>query len=53
MKVAISSINTREYGDDEYSISIVIVCKNLDHLKNIVSRLGTVENVITVRRNFI
>ena len=52
MKVAISSINTREAGEDEYSISLVVVCKNLDHLKNIVSRLGSVENVTSVRRSF-
>lgn len=52
MKVAISAINTREMGEDEYSISLVVVCKNLDHLKNIVSRLGSVENVTSVRRSF-
>lgn len=52
MKVSISSINTREIENDEYIISLVVVCKNLDHLKNITARLGSVENVSGVRRSF-
>ncbi len=50
MKVAISAINTRELEEDEYLISLVIVCKNLDHLKNILSRISNLEDVINVRR---
>lgn len=53
MKVAISSINTRESGNDEFVISIVVACKNLEHFKNILSRLGSIDSVMNVQRSFI
>ena len=52
MKVLLLHINTQKKNDVSIIINIVISCKNLDHVKSIVSRLRGLNNVENVTRGF-
>ena len=52
MKVSLLNINTQNKSDDSITINIVISCKNLDHVKSIVSRLKSLKNIENVVRGF-
>ena len=52
MKVSISSINTQVAKNGDMAINIVVACKNVSHYDSIVSRLRSVNKVISVTRGF-
>lgn len=52
MRVSLLHINTQKKNDVTIIINIVICCKNLEHVKSIVSRLKSIENVENVTRGF-
>ncbi|MBR6682237.1 MAG: bifunctional (p)ppGpp synthetase/guanosine-3',5'-bis(diphosphate) 3'-pyrophosphohydrolase, partial [Clostridia bacterium] len=52
MKVSLLQINTQNKQDNEIIINIVIGCKNLDHLKSIISRLKSVKSVNDIVRGY-
>ena len=52
MKVSLLQINTQNKQDNDIIINIVIGCKNLDHLKSIVSRLKSVKSVNDIVRGY-
>ena len=52
MKVSISQINTQQDKNGEFTINIVVGCRNVDHYHSIVSRLQSLSKVISVRRGF-
>lgn len=52
MKVSILQINTQKKNDAEIILSMVVSCKNLDHMKSIISRLRTIKNVESVERGY-
>ncbi len=52
MKVSLLQINTQNKQDNDIIINIVIGCKNLDHLKSIISRLKSVKSVNDIVRGY-
>jgi guanosine-3',5'-bis(diphosphate) 3'-pyrophosphohydrolase len=52
MKVSILQINTQKKSNNEIILSLVINCKNLDHMKSIVSRLRLIKSVLSVERGY-
>ena len=52
MKVSLLSINYQTKGDTDAVINLNIACRNLEHVKSIVSRLRAVNGVSDVRRGF-
>ena len=52
MKVSISQINTQMGKDEEMLINIVIQCRSVSHYNSIVSRLRSVNKVVSVTRGF-
>ncbi|MHB1151010.1 MAG: RelA/SpoT family protein [Eubacteriales bacterium] len=52
MKVSILQINTQKKSDHEIILSMVISCKNLDHMKSIISRLRLIKSVEKVERGY-
>jgi len=52
MRVSLLHINTQKKSDREIIINIIISCKNLDHVKSIVSRLKTISNIENIVRGF-
>ncbi|MBQ7500507.1 MAG: bifunctional (p)ppGpp synthetase/guanosine-3',5'-bis(diphosphate) 3'-pyrophosphohydrolase [Clostridia bacterium] len=53
MKVKLLSINTQTSNKNgDILINLKISCKNLEHLKSIISRLKTIKNVIDVTRGY-
>ena len=52
MKVSISQIYTQPNKDGDMVINIVIGCKNVSHYNSIVSRLRSVNKVVSVSRGF-
>ena len=52
MKVSISSINTQAQKNDTITVNLVVGCKNTAHYESIVSRLRSVQSVISVSRGF-
>jgi (p)ppGpp synthetase, RelA/SpoT family len=52
MRVSLLHINTQKKNDLSIIVNIVICCKNLDHVKSIVSRLRSIHNVENVTRGF-
>ena len=50
MKVTLISISTHKRTDTQLSVNLTVSCKNLDHVKSMMSRLHSVPNVIDVRR---
>ena len=51
MKVSISQINTQSTKDG-VAINIVVGCRNVSHYDSIVSRLRSLQKIISVRRGF-
>ncbi len=52
MKVSITQINTQINKDGDMVINIVVGCKNVSHYNSIVSRLKSVNKVVSVSRGF-
>lgn len=52
MKVSILQINTQKKNDREIILSMVISCKNLDHMKSIITRLRIIKSVESVERGY-
>ena len=52
MKVSISQIYTQPNKDGDMVINIVVGCKNVSHYNSIVSRLRSVNKVVSVSRGF-
>ena len=52
MKVSISQINTQPGKDGTMPINLVVGCRNVSHYEAIVSRLRSVQKIISVRRGF-
>ncbi len=52
MKVSILQINTQKKSDSEIILSMVVSCRNLDHMKSILARLRTIKNVESVERGY-
>jgi GTP pyrophosphokinase len=52
MKVSILQINTQKKNDKEIILSMVISCKNLDHMKSIIARLRIIKSVESVGRGY-
>ncbi len=52
MKVSITQINTQVNKDGDKVINIVVGCKNVSHYNSIVSRLRSVNKVVSVSRGF-
>ena len=52
MKVSITQINTQINKDGDMIINIVVGCKNVSHYNSIVSRLRSVNKVVSVSRGF-
>ena len=52
MKVSITQINTQINKNGDMIINIVIACKNVSHYNAIVSRLRSVDKVVSVTRGF-
>ncbi len=52
MKVSITQINTQVNKDGDMAINIVVGCKNVSHYNSIVSRLRSVNKVVSVSRGF-
>ena len=52
MKVSILQINSQMRSDDRAIINLKVSCKNIEHLKSIVSRLKQLPDVEDVTRGF-
>ena len=52
MRVSISQINTQINKDGDMIINIIVGCKNVSHYNSIVSRLRSVNKVVSVSRGF-
>ena len=52
MKVSITQINTQINKNGDMMINIVVACKNVSHYNAIVSRLRSVDKVVSVTRGF-
>ncbi len=52
MKVSITQINTQVQKDGDMLINMVIGCKNVSHYDSIVSKLRSVNKVVSVGRGF-
>ena len=52
MKVSILQINTQKKSNNEIILSMVISCKNVDHMKSIISRLRVIKSVESVERGY-
>ncbi len=52
MKVSISQINTQILKNGDVIINLHVACKSTSHYESIVSRLRSVQSVITVKRGF-
>ncbi len=52
MKVSIMQINTKPAGDGEMILNMGIGCKDIDHYNSIVSRLRSIDGVISLTRGF-
>ncbi len=52
MKVSITQINTQINKNGDMVINIVVACKNVSHYNSIVSRLRSVDKVVSVTRGF-
>ena len=52
MKVSITQINTQISKSGDMIINIVVACKNVSHYNSIVSRLRTLDKVVSVTRGF-
>lgn len=52
MKVSITQINTKSRTDSEIFLSLGVSCKNTDHYNSIVSRLKSINSIISVSRGF-
>ena len=52
LKVALLSINYQTKADGDVVISLNVGCRNIDHIKSIVSRLKAINGVVDVRRGF-
>ena len=52
MKVSITQINTQINKDGDMLINIVVGCKNVSHYDSIVSKLRSVNKVVSVGRGF-
>ena len=52
MHVSLLSISTRS-RDAYVTINITVACKNLEHLKSIISRLSSINSVESVVRSYI
>ena len=52
MKVSIMQINTQKRSDNGIILSLVISCRNTDHLKSIVARLKSIQSVENVVRGY-
>ena len=52
MRVSILQVNTTARPDDQTTINLKISCKNIDHFSSIVSRIGSLKDVINVTRGY-
>ena len=52
MKVSITQINTQQGKDGDFTINIVVGCRNVSHYDSIVSRLRSLPKIVSVRRGF-
>lgn len=52
MRVSILQINSQRASDTEVVINLTLGCRNVDHLKSIVSKLKSLNGVDNVRRGF-
>lgn len=50
MHIALHSINTKNTNDREILVTLVIGCRNTDHIKSILSRLASIQNVMEAKR---
>ena len=52
MRVSILQVNTFNRPDDQTTINLKISCKNTEHFSSIVSRIGSLKDVISVTRGY-
>lgn len=50
MRVNITELNTREQKDGRSLMNITIIVSNLDHLRNVVSRIEKIDGILSVER---
>ncbi|MFA6947823.1 MAG: bifunctional (p)ppGpp synthetase/guanosine-3',5'-bis(diphosphate) 3'-pyrophosphohydrolase [Eubacteriales bacterium] len=53
MKVSLVNISTQKKNSDGIMINLTVAAKNLDHVKSIAARLGSIDGVENVVRGFI
>ena len=52
MRVSILQVNTVKRPDDQTVINLKISCKNIEHFSSIMSRIGSLRDVISVTRGY-
>ncbi len=52
MRVSILQVNTNSRPDNQMVINLKISCKNIEHFSSIVSRIGSLKDVISVTRGY-
>ncbi len=52
MRVSILQVNTITRPDNQTTINLKISCKNIEHFSSIVSRIGSLKDVISVTRGY-
>ena len=52
MRVSILQVNTVKRPDDQTVINLKISCKNIEHFSSIMSRIGSLKDVISVTRGY-
>ncbi len=53
MRVNLLSINTQKAEGEDIVLNLTISCKNLEHMKSIMSRLRSIKNIENVTRGFV